>query len=520
MPDRIGNIASKYTKKWGKVFAVDLLLSAVTYSLMMIHQLVNQLDGLWHGSESVAAGWELSIGRWLWRYIDKARFHISPDPLTSLITIILFILATLIMLEIFDVKGMFRQIFISMMFLASVSVCNHVSFRFQSPTFGFGIFFAAVAVLVLVKTDKARFAIPFAAIFVALANACYQAFTGAVCALVVLYIAYCIRNNTKDNKELGIFTIRSLVAGLGGVTVYYAILKAEMFRYDIQMTDYNGASDYNIKGIITNLPIRFRTTYHAFFEYFGNRYYRINIVPAFRWMYFALILLVAVIALLAVAEIRKQGIARAVIYVICLLLLPCATNAFLIIAYDSFVSIQMTVPMAFALAALLAFALNGDLVPKTGKIVGCATWCVVAVLLYTQFYMVQYDQQSMYMGRQSCLTMADQIDSYLIKHDLLHPYYKYVFVGTPSGNKEFYLNDFFGTANEYAQFGNFTSDPGGARMSWQGLWWYERGIRMDFAPPDKWEAMLEDPAVAGMPVFPEEGSCVFYNDVVVVKVSE
>ncbi len=520
MLEKIKSSVCSYVKKWSGVFIADLVLSVITYSLLMINQLVNQLDGLWHGSESVAAGHELSIGRWLWPYLDKARFHMSPDPVTSLIALVLFITALIAVLEIFDVKPGIGAVAISMIFLISVSVCNQLSFRYMSLTFTFAFFFAVVAAIILIKGKRPIITMICGALFVVFTNALYQAYTGVICLLILLYIAYSIKKNTMDNRQLLQFTIRSLISGVAGVIVYYLMWMEKLARNNVEVSNYNGASEYGLSGVITNFPLRFATTYHAFFEYFGNRVFRINTVPAFKWMYFVLVLLIAACAFSAIVSVAKQGIGRAVVYAICILLVPFAANVFLVIAYDSFVSIQMTAPMAFSIAALLAFDHGGEGGAIAWKVVGCLTWCVVAVLLYTQFYMVQYDEQSMYMGRQSCLTMADQIDAYLVKHDLLHPYYKYVFVGTPSSNKEFYLNDFFGTANDYAQFGNFTPDPGGARMSWQGLWWYERGIRMDFAPVDKWEAMFEDAAVKSMPVFPEEGSCVLYNDVIVIKVSE
>ncbi|MCR5590001.1 MAG: glucosyltransferase domain-containing protein [Lachnospiraceae bacterium] len=528
-------LIQQYTRKWLPVFFIDLAIAAFTYSLLMIHQLVNQLDGLWHGSESVANGWELSIGRWLWRYLDKARFHISPDPFASFLTLTLFILATIMMLEILEVEGRVRQVAMSMLFLISVSVCNNLSYRYMSATFGFSLFFAALAALLVIRIKKPVIAVLLGAVSVALSNACYQAFTGVVCLLIVLYIAFCVKAERMESRDIGKFTLRALIAGIAGFVIYYGILMLEFARYDVQMNEYNGASNYSIAGIVMNLPVRFLTAYHDWFEYFGNENFRISIIPAGRYLYMIFVLLLIAIALISTVKIAKRSIGMAVIYIVCILLVPAAVNVCLLIAYNSFMSLQMSVPMAMSLPALACVCAgrtgyrSGD--EESGKdepgkqktairTVRIAAWTVSAFIIYTQFFMVQYDQQSMYMGRQSCLAMADQIDAYLVKHDLLYPGYKYVFVGKPSGNREFYMNDFFGTANQYAQFGNFTDDPGGARMSWQGLWWFERGIRMDFAPEERWAEILTDEAVGRMPVFPEEGSCVLYDDVVVVKVSD
>ena len=39
-------------KKWFPVFVINMVAGVFAYSLLMTHQLVNQYDGMWHGSVS------------------------------------------------------------------------------------------------------------------------------------------------------------------------------------------------------------------------------------------------------------------------------------------------------------------------------------------------------------------------------------------------------------------------------------------------------------------------------------
>ncbi len=517
----IQNKVDPVVHKWGIVFVVDLIASVFTYSLLETNQLVNRYDGLWHVSESVAAGHELSIGRWLWRYLDKARFHLSPDPITSVFALTIFIVSIIIVMDVFEVRGKLRQIAISMLFLVSVSICTLLSYRYMSLTFAFAMLFSVAAFYALARFKNRYISAGVSALCIALCNGCYQAFTGIFCLLILLYIALCIGKEKKTDRELAFFTIKSAVSAILGSVLYYVLLKIELVRHGVTLDSYNGASEYGIIGIITNLPSRFLTTYHDFYQYFHNDYFRINVLSYFRWVYFALFVLILVLLFTRLDEIVKTGIGKAVVYVVCILLTPVACNVSLLIAYNSFTSIQMTAPMAFSLSVLLCLVASVTEEHKLFyKICHYIIWITSVVLLYTQFYMVQYDQQAMYMGRQSCFTMAEQIDAYLFKHDLMQPGYKYVIVGSPSENKEFYQNDFFRTANSYAQFGRFTSEPKGAYLSWQGLWWYEKGIRMDFAPSEKWAEIYEDENIKLMPHFPDEGSCAYYKDVVVIHLAD
>ena len=81
-------------KKWFPVFVINMVAGVFAYSLLMTHQLVNQYDGMWHGSVSYANGHELSNGRWFWRFLDRGRNFLSPDPVTSIIALFFFILMT------------------------------------------------------------------------------------------------------------------------------------------------------------------------------------------------------------------------------------------------------------------------------------------------------------------------------------------------------------------------------------------------------------------------------------------
>jgi hypothetical protein len=65
--------------------------------------LVNDLDGIWHLSNFIAGDWEISLGRGLQRYADRARFGIVTDPFNSMITILLISIANVLILMRFKV---------------------------------------------------------------------------------------------------------------------------------------------------------------------------------------------------------------------------------------------------------------------------------------------------------------------------------------------------------------------------------------------------------------------------------
>ena len=125
------------------------------------------------------------------------------------------------------------------------------------------------------------------------------------------------------------------------------------------------------------------------------------------------------------------------------------------------------------------------------------------------------------MGRQSLTEVTREVITTLQTYNLYHPYYKYVFVGSPVDNPCYTRNFVFDEANGYARVGTWSPDD--TRLvvqSWQGFLTYEMGINMTVAGDDKLEEALEDPTVRSMPIFPEYGCCALVNDVVVVKLSD
>ena len=72
-------------KEWAWVYVALMLVSILSFSLMIFTLTVNDADGTWHGSIAYTGYSELDEGRWLQPYIDKARFWVSPDPISLML---------------------------------------------------------------------------------------------------------------------------------------------------------------------------------------------------------------------------------------------------------------------------------------------------------------------------------------------------------------------------------------------------------------------------------------------------
>ncbi|HKM20985.1 MAG TPA: glucosyltransferase domain-containing protein [Lachnospiraceae bacterium] len=505
-------------KHWGIVFLGNMIISAIVYSLLMCNQLVNVLDGLWHGSISYAKNWELSLGRWFLRFLDYVRYYLSPDPLTSILTLALLSMAAVLMLNLFEVKKRGRALLISSLFLISSSICATLSFRYTSLGYGISCFLSILAAFLIIKTKKIWTSI-FPIMAIAVMMGCYQANLGCTCLILLLYIPFRMYQSNMTLKELLQYISKAAITLILGGGIYYLILSINLKYYQVEMANYNGADGYGLSGMIINLPKSLKHAFSDFRYYFSNTGIKINIFSGKIYIIaFAILFLLIVYGFIS---IFKKNKINGLISLLCFALVPVACNVALLIAYGSYTSIQMTIPMALCIPALLCVVANFETKKTTiAYVAKYITTGFFVLLLYGNFIMVEYDQQAMYMGLESTKTLSVEISNRLLQQDLFHPYYQYCFVGKPSDNPLFNKNDVFYKSNDYARFGDFGLIPDCVRQSWYGLWTNEMGINVSIVPDDKYTELIAMNEIQQMPVFPEIGSCAMINDVVVIKVSE
>ena len=94
----------EYVKKYGISCLIKLMFCYVVYGLFFHEFLLNKQDAIWHGTFYNAGNWELSLGRWAIRYLDLFHYGISIHPLSTVITLIFFILGTCILVDLFCIK--------------------------------------------------------------------------------------------------------------------------------------------------------------------------------------------------------------------------------------------------------------------------------------------------------------------------------------------------------------------------------------------------------------------------------
>lgn len=503
-------ISSSWKKNRNFLIA-NWIFGVFLYLTLLSQQLTNHYDGLWSSSYYAASQWELSIGRWLWLYIDRMRARICSDPFNSYLALILLVIGITLILDIFHMLSRKCAYLISFTFLSSTIVSVFLSYRYMSPTFGLSFLLSVLAAWSFIKYYKCKIAVPLSSLFIAMSMGCYQANLACTCLLLVAFYITESLNQRADFKYIGKCILTIL---LGGV-VYKAIWMFHLAVFHIQPASYNGADSITIKNIIIHFPARFILAYKEFFAYFFHLKVHHNIfqkTPLFAIIFFIILICLAILFKKALKANMKSGF----LGILAIVLIPAACNVSVLLATEANISIQMTAAMALFIPVMLCI-----LIPFIGKVLPTLSqgliFCI-AFVLYGNIYMTAIDLEAMREGRNATYTMANTVIDTLAACNYLDADTTYMFVGIPSENPLFQVTGLWEQANPYAQFGRFFIGSNGAEMSYQGIF-RELGVNIKIISTDEYYRMLNSNIIRNMPIFPAEQSIQKIDDYVVIKLS-
>lgn len=515
--NKIGVMGEKFkfkVKEWLPAFITCMIFSIIIYFMLLSEGLVNSDDGLWEYNYYKAGSWSLSLGRWFWLYLDRLRFGISTEPITSLLALACYSIGIVIMLDLFDIKKSGITFLVSALFLSSISVSASLSFRFMSTDFGAAFLLAISAAWAIIKIKRIWLAVITGGILIALSVGVYQTYIGCTCITLAGYFLIALCNDKIELKTVVQDILKSVIAAVLGGILYSLILQLHLTIFHISLSDYNGANSYSLINAIKNLPFNIEYTYRIFIRFYFENYFKLNVLREFK-IYWIVFLLAAVFLIRELLCIAKRSITRALLFVLFIAAIPIASNAVLLVTTGVWVSIHMTVAMALCIPVLLCVEIQ-DRRGKVWSWIWKINVLILLIMLYGNIYQLQIDQEAMWEGQKATTTIAEEIIHKLDETGNLDADAQYCVLGSPMGNKLFYFSVIAEKANGYALFGNWNS---GMHRSWQGVFRNLCGINLEMCSSADYDAIAANPEVESMTVFPEEGSIIRIDDIVVIKVS-
>ena len=549
--------------KWKKFFFINLCVSIFTYFMLISLQLLNQLDGIWHYGYGGAGNWERGLGRWVWPYLDEFRFGLLTEPFCNVLALCIFILGNIILFEIIDFEpNQFRTYVVSCMILITTSVCTWLSFRYMSNTFATAYFMAVLTVYfcrcdlnigIIEKYSRTKsefikdiLSVILASLSLMISLGCYQAFFDSTCLILLVSFMLMLYKDEEASTLIKYF-IKAIISIFVGAILYFIGMKITFMNHGIeQLSSYNEGGSLGLGNTILKIPETIGKTIYYFNQYFFNTMFRWNRLQehlAFQLLFFGLIIVALIVAIVRIA---KKNVVYAVLFTICALLLPIATNIVLFMATESFLSIQMTngLAMFVAVAFVLVFEIlvernkdktETDLLSKDNslakekaslnkkfnirQIVSVIVVIVSIITIYGNYVSTQIDQEACREGRTGTITIANEILDSLKNLGYADRGGRVCFVGTPCGNERFMYSEIYPMANELMQFGNWGNAASTHGQTWMGIYREYLGYFVEPCTNDEYEAIVARDDVAAMPMYPRAGSITEIDGIIVVKVS-
>jgi hypothetical protein len=153
----------------------------------------------------------------------------------------------------------------------------------------------------------------------------------------------------------------------------------------------------------------------------------------------------------------------------------------------------------------------------------CTRIVMNTTLLVLAWYLVsavENDQIALKEGITATKTIAERSVSDAFSEYSAEEYSSVAFVGRTAENPTFYKSYAYETANDYAQFGRWSTSPRNNRVTWIGIMETFCGTELPFCGVEEYEEIIHGEEITNMPVYPQKGYIKIIDGILVVKISD
>lgn len=496
-------------------------ICSAAFLLLIANGLTNTYDGMWQGSYYVGYDWVIRIGRWFWPVIGALRTNKSPEPFTSIVSLMIFVAGGCIVTYWFETKSLVKRYVVILLSVINTSVCSMLSYRYMSPTFAVSYLFSVLAVFILRKPNWKKCVLAIVLLTASLGS--YQTNLGCACVLVLLWTAKMIIDR-HENKEIFRFisyvAATVLISCIGYKVIWDLVLKI----FSTVASTYRGAESLSVWNMIVSLPKSIPNAYRTYVEFFFKDDIKHNVFQPY--MIYKGVVVLLWIVIIEKLTVNPSSLAhtgeklRKFLVCILLALVPLAANVYMLMAVDAGgVMVQMTLPTALSIPFMLCITDEKTSEKVDWNCIKTNLAVLIAVfILIGNWMMVSVDQQIMLNGRTASINMMNRLVSDIDAD--IEPADGYVFMGRLSDNPGFMKEDIWKKANTYAQYGNVMIGGDCGTQSYRGLL-RDCGVNLDInMNHEKWDELEKMDEVKNMPVYPHDGCMKLINDSLVIKVSD
>lgn len=515
--------------------------------------------------------WDMSLGRWGLLFAAYAKFGLCSPILTSAITIALFTLGIVALVDRLGIKRACLRYASSILFIVSPFVSCCITYYYCSNSYSLSFLCAVLAACLIGRVGAVGkpVALVGAVALLAFSLGCYQASLGVFCIAVLLVMIRalmgdnfdprprgargaegrlscreesrggeaqnpcceegCSASSSFSAKQLAVFFGVAIAVCAAGSVLYYALTEISLFVLGIGLSAYGGASSVGAGSILGSLVSSVPSAYVAFSDgffshgIFGNH---------FGWAYVAAVCLivaaVAFVCLVAINGVKRLG--SSAMALLCVVLIPFAANVILVIVpsygyptplmLGGFMASFLLLPLLVQLLLDSPERRNVCLrMPAKAMSVGCC--CLIAVGAWSYALQSNADAEVMQACQNQTASLATRIAGALDANPDVQAGAKVLIAGKPEAGNYPNTSDSCAHESSYAKWGMVWDNHYQNNMrSWDVIMKQFAGQSFNYCSFDECSKVIRSSEFANMSLYPANDSVTTIDGVVVVKISD
>lgn len=555
-------------KPW---FTRNATLLAVCFAVGMVCHAQMYLNGLSNPDAVVSLSnpngygsfiphaWDISLGRWGLLFAACAKFGLCSPILTSAITIALFALGVVALIDRLGIKRACLRYASSILFIASPFVSYCITYYYCSNSYALSFLCAVLAACLVGRVGAVGkpVALVGAVALLAFSLGCYQASLGVFCVAVLLVMVRSLMGGCSESltlpacdargeaqnpyreegssadslsaKQLAVFFGVAVAVCAAGAVLYYALTEISLSVLGIGLSAYGGASSVGADSILGSLTSSVPSAYAAFSDgffshgIFGNH---------FGWVYVAaacmIVVAVAFVRLAAISGVKRLG--ASAMALLCVVLIPFAANVILVIVpsygYPTLLMLGGFMASFLLLPLLVQLLLDspdrGNVrlhMPAKAMSVGCC--CLIAVGAWSYALQSNADAEVMQACQNQTASLATRIAGMLDASPDVQAGAKVLIAGKPEAGSFPNTSDSYVHASSYAKWGMVWDNHYQNNMrSWDVIMKQFAGQSFNYCSFDECSKVIRSSEFANMSLYPANDSVATIDGVVVVKISD
>lgn len=517
--------------------------------------------------------WDMSLGRWGLLFAAYAKFGLCSPILTSAITIALFTLGIVALVDRLGIKRACLRYASSILFIVSPFVSCCITYYYCSNSYALSFLCAVLSACLIGRVGAVGkpVALVGAVVLLAFSLGCYQASLGVFCVAVLLMMIRSLMGDGSESlaslardargaegrlscreesrggdaqspcceegcsgdsfsaKQFAVFFGVAVVVCAAGAVLYYALTELSLFVLGIGLSAYGGASSVGAGSIFGSLTSSVPSAYVAFSDgLFGH----VTFGNHFGWAYVAAVgLIVAAVAFARLVSINgAKRLGASAVALICVALIPFAANVILVIVpsygyptplmLGGFMTSFLLLPLLVQL--LLDLPNRGNAcprVPAKAMSVGCC--CLIAVGAWSYALQSNADAEVMQACQNQTASLATRIAGALDANPDVQAGAKVLIAGKPEAGNYPNTSDSYAHASGYAKWGMVWDNHYQNNMrSWDVIMKQFAGQGFNYCSFDECAKVIRSSEFANMSLYPADDSVVTIDGVVVVKISD